>query len=175
MAEAGEREAGRQLLVADAVGHGDESAILQRPGGSEALGYGPAPAPGLALIGVGNPVGAVDDQVGAEVGQTAHIVGEDEVVADRHPDLAERRLDHAHPVAGAAALAFAGEEMGLVVDREALPVGPEQELRIIDAAIALRIGADGHGQRVLPRDSPRRCALGPSGGSARSARRSPRK
>ena len=152
MAEAGEGEAGRQLFLADAVGHGNEGAVLQRPRRSQALGHGPAPAPGLLLIVIGDPVGAVDDEIGAEVAQPAHIVGKDEVVADRHPHLAERRVRHARPIAGAANLALAGKEMGLVVDRKALPVRAEEELRIVDAAVALRIGADGHGEPVLPRD-----------------------
>ena len=152
MAQAGEGETGRKLLDADAVGHGDEGAVLQRARRRQALRHRPAPAPGLALIGVGDPVGAVDDEIGAEIAQAAHVVREDEVVADRHPDPAERGLHHPHLVAGAAALALAREEVRLVVDREALPVGPEQELRIVDAAVTLRIGADGHGKPILPRD-----------------------
>ena len=50
--------------MSDAVGHRHHNAVLQSAGGGHGLGRDAAPAPRFALIVVGDPVGAVDDDVG---------------------------------------------------------------------------------------------------------------
>src|SRR2546427_284757 len=92
--DAAPAEAPELPLASDAIGHRHEGDVLQGARGREALRRPTVPAPHGALVVIGDPVGAVDDEVGAEVDQAANEVRKDQVVADRHTDAPERGVDH---------------------------------------------------------------------------------
>jgi hypothetical protein len=152
MAEAVEDEILAERFAPDAVGHRQHDPVLERAHRGEALRGRPRPAPDLALIGVGDPVGAVDDDLGAELDQAPCIVREDQVVADGEAEPAERGLDDHRPVAGPARDALGGEEMRLVVEGEEASIRGEEKLRVPHRPLVPRIGADGEVDAVGARD-----------------------
>src|SRR3989454_2992500 len=97
--DAAPAEAPELPLASDAIGHRHEGDVLQGARGREALRRPAVPAPHGALVVIGDPVGAVDDEVGAEVDQAANEVRKDQVVADRHTDAPERGVDHERRIA----------------------------------------------------------------------------
>src|SRR2546428_350502 len=65
--DAAPAEAPELPLASDAIGHRHEGDVLQGARGREALRRPAVPAPHGALVVIGDPVGAVDDEVGDEV------------------------------------------------------------------------------------------------------------
>src|SRR3989441_3222346 len=156
--DAAPAEAPELPLASDAIGHRHEGDVLQGARGREALRRPAVPAPHGALVVIGDPVGAVDDEVGAEVDQAANEVGKDQVVADRHTDAPERGVDHERRIASGIPLALGGEEMDLAVEAEQTADGREEGLGVVEATALgdvepdCQVQAMASGGRREPRD-----------------------
>ena len=104
------------------------------------------------------------DDVGAVEGQRARRLGEELVVADEHPDPADRRVERREAVAGGVGEALAGRQMDLAVMAEHA-AAVDADRRGVAAAFRAGLGVARADDGVAGhRDSA--AISGPSGSSA---------